>query len=111
MPYILEWLVNPVAVGWHGFAYTAAVVLSGILGAQPQKFLSSIYQLLIFLFVAALSAYHATFLAWGVAARVRATLIIMTYKKALKLQGIGKDAGKIVNMVAVDAQYALTAAS
>jgi ABC-type multidrug transport system fused ATPase/permease subunit len=28
----------------------------------------------------------------------------MTYKKALKLQGIGKDAGKIVNIVAVDAQ-------
>jgi uncharacterized protein (UPF0333 family) len=88
MPYMLGHLADPTQPEWHGYVYVVAIVVAAV--------------------IAAIHYYHATFHSWRLAAKVRAALIILTYKKALKVQSSGgKDSGKIVNMVSVDAQYVI----
>lgn len=87
MPYMLRHIADPTEPAWHGYVYIVAVFVAAVLGA--------------------INYYHAGFYAWRLAAKVRTVLIILTYKKALKVQAVAgaKDSGKIVNMVSVDAQF------
>jgi hypothetical protein len=72
---------------WWGYLYVVGIFVGQILGA--------------FFY------YHAAFTGWTLAAKIRAVMIMMTYKKSLKVQNTAaRDSGRVVNMVSSDAQYA-----
>lgn len=70
---------------WHGYLYTIAIAVGTVLGA--------------------FAYYHAGFAGWTMAAKIRAVMVMMTFKKTLKVQNSGsRNSGQIVNMVSSDAQ-------
>jgi ABC-type multidrug transport system fused ATPase/permease subunit len=88
MPYMLRNLNDLSEPDWWGYLYVVAIVVGQIFGA--------------FFY------YHATFTGWTLAAKIRAIMIMMTYKKALKVQNAAtRDSGRVVNMVSSDAQCVL----
>jgi ATP-binding cassette subfamily C (CFTR/MRP) protein 1 len=88
MPFLLQHLLDQTEPPWKGYVYIVVIVVSALL--------------------ASIHYYQAGFQAWSLAAKVRSVLIILTYKKSLRVQAAsGKDTGRIVNMVGTDAQCVL----
>jgi ABC-type multidrug transport system fused ATPase/permease subunit len=88
MPYMLRHLYDPTEPEWWGWLYVVAIVVGQIFGG--------------FFY------YHAGFSGWRLAAKIRAVMIILTYKKSLKVKNTeSRDTGRVVNMVSSDAQFVL----
>jgi ABC-type multidrug transport system fused ATPase/permease subunit len=70
---------------WHGYVYTVGIFFGAVFGA--------------------FAYYHAGFTGWTLAAKIRAVMVMMTFKKTLKVQNSAqRNSGQIVNMVSSDAQ-------
>jgi hypothetical protein len=86
LPYMLRHLYDMTEPAWWGWLYVVAIIVGQIFGG--------------FFY------YHAGFSGWRLAAKIRAVMIIMTYKKSLKIKNsASRDTGRVVNMVSSDAQF------
>jgi protein-S-isoprenylcysteine O-methyltransferase Ste14 len=86
MPFMMRHLKDLSEPSWQGYLYLVIVVVGAVL--------------------AALHFYQAGFYAWTLVAKLRSVLVILTYKKSLRVANVdgSKDTGRIVNMVGTDAQ-------
>eukprot|EP01122_Echinamoeba_exundans_P001098 TRINITY_DN1103_c0_g2_i1.p1 TRINITY_DN1103_c0_g2~~TRINITY_DN1103_c0_g2_i1.p1 ORF type:complete len:1401 (+),score=489.68 TRINITY_DN1103_c0_g2_i1:230-4432(+) len=92
LPYMLSHLADKATPwaeddtpDWHGYLYTVGIFFGAVFGA--------------------FAYYHAGFTGWTLAAKIRAVMVMMTFKKTLKVQNSSeRNSGQIVNMVSSDAQ-------